>query len=349
MKAGVFLNSSGFEGLSAHTEILASAVCYAEAAERLGYDAVWVAEHHFIEFGVCPSALAMAAFLLGRTRRLRVGTAVTLAPLYHPLQLAEQAALLDQLGEGRFDFGIGRGGYLAEIEAFGVPADRWEREVEATLSVLLSAWTEAEAVSADPLFPFGPVRLSPRPRTTPRPPLFVGSASPDTIDRAAREGLPLLLYWGSDDDSRVKTLDAYAEAAARHGRDPMAVEHVIGVLAHVEDDEDAARERVGRNLTWSFMAGDKPSVSPRTTARHEGDRTELALKLTETSAVGPPALCIERLARTVERTAARRLSIFVEAAGERARVLENIERLAAEVLPALADTVGSVKAAPETP
>ena len=108
---GLFSNMGAFPGLS-HQEILDAAISYAEAAEQLGYHDVWVSEHHFIPFGICPSALTMAGFLLGRTRRLRVGTATTLVHLYHPLQLAEQAALLDQLSGRRFDFGIGRGGYL---------------------------------------------------------------------------------------------------------------------------------------------------------------------------------------------------------------------------------------------
>src|SRR5262249_52270379 len=97
---GLFLNCGAQVGRS-DGEVFELVLEEARLAERLGYHDVWVTEHHFIPFGINPSALTLAAFLLGQTSRLRVGTAVTLAPLYHPLQLAEQAALLDQCSGGR--------------------------------------------------------------------------------------------------------------------------------------------------------------------------------------------------------------------------------------------------------
>lgn len=108
---GLFINTGAQTGRT-HADVFALALAQAELAESLGYHDVWVTEHHFIPFGINANALTLAGFLLGRTNRLRVGTAVTLAPLYHPLQLAEQVAILDQVSGGRLDFGIGRGGYL---------------------------------------------------------------------------------------------------------------------------------------------------------------------------------------------------------------------------------------------
>src|SRR5579864_52702 len=99
-----FLTTAHFQSYGEH-EVLENAVAYARAAEQLGYTGVWITEHHFIPaVGICPSSLTMAAFLLGHTQRLRVGTAVCIVPLYHPVHLAEQVALLDHLGNGRFDF-----------------------------------------------------------------------------------------------------------------------------------------------------------------------------------------------------------------------------------------------------
>jgi alkanesulfonate monooxygenase SsuD/methylene tetrahydromethanopterin reductase-like flavin-dependent oxidoreductase (luciferase family) len=339
---GLFLNTGEFAGLSSHGEILGSAVAYAEAAERLGYHDVWVSEHHFIPFGVCSSALTMAGFLLGRTSRLRAGTAVTLAHLYHPLQLAEQVALLDQLSGGRLDFGIGRGGYLQEIEAFGVNRARHGLEVEATLDVLLSAWTDETVSSANPLFPFEPVALVPRPVTRPHPPLFVASSTAATVERAAREGLPLLLYWAMLDDQRARVLALYREAAERHGRDPDAVEHVIAVVGFVDDDGDAARAIVRDNLTWLFRAGDHPSVSTVAGRHGEVSREERAAIVAGTAAVGTPEQCVERLQTTIAHTGARRLTLLLECGADHARTLEQIERFARRVLP----RVGATPAAP---
>ena len=103
------------------------ATVYARALERIeimdrnAYDAVWLAEHHFSSFSVCPSVHMVGVLAAARTRRLRIGTGVSLAPFYHPLRLAEEVALLDQLSGGRVNWGAGRGFARVEFEAFGVP------------------------------------------------------------------------------------------------------------------------------------------------------------------------------------------------------------------------------------
>src|ERR1700710_1211755 len=105
-----------------------------EIMDRTGYDAVWLAEHHFSAFSVCPSVHMMATMAAARTKRLRIGTAVSLAPFYHPLRLAEEVALLDVLSGGRVNWGAGRGFAHSEFNAFGVPveesADRFREAVE---------------------------------------------------------------------------------------------------------------------------------------------------------------------------------------------------------------------------
>src|SRR6202162_3553514 len=94
-----------------------------EIMDRSGYDAVWLAEHHFSSFSVCPSVHMMATLAGGRTQRLRIATAVSLAPFYHPLRLAEEVALLDVISGGRVNWGAGRGFSRVEFEAFGVPVE----------------------------------------------------------------------------------------------------------------------------------------------------------------------------------------------------------------------------------
>ena len=100
---------------------------YERAIERFqimdetGYDAVWLAEHHFSGYSVCPSVHIMATHAAAKTKRMRIGTAVSLAPFYHPLRLAEEIALVDHLSGGRVNWGAGRGFSRAEFDAFGVP------------------------------------------------------------------------------------------------------------------------------------------------------------------------------------------------------------------------------------
>ena len=102
---------------------------YDMALERIavmdttGYDAVWLAEHHFSGFSVCPSVHVMGTMAAARTKRLRIGTAVSLAPFYNPLRLAEEVALLDVLSGGRVNWGAGRGFERSEFEAFGIAGE----------------------------------------------------------------------------------------------------------------------------------------------------------------------------------------------------------------------------------
>ena len=105
-----------------------------EIMDRGGFDAVWLAEHHFTTFSVCPSVHMLGTLAAARTKRLRIGTAVSLAALYHPLRLAEEVALLDMLSGGRVNWGAGRGFAPTEFNAFGVPmavkacSRSWPRE-----------------------------------------------------------------------------------------------------------------------------------------------------------------------------------------------------------------------------
>jgi len=128
VELGVFLLAGQFPGMT-QAHALGGAVDYALAAERAGLTSAWVAEHHFISYGVCPSALALAANLLGRSHRLEVGTAVCMLANRHPVALAEETALLDHLSGGRFHLGVGRGG----------PGSTWRCSAPA-LTATSTAW-----------------------------------------------------------------------------------------------------------------------------------------------------------------------------------------------------------------
>lgn len=101
MRVGTFVLAAQFPG-QGPGEALHRAIRSTEVAEESGLDSVWLAEHHFVPYGVCPSAVTLAALLLGRTRRIRVGTAVSVLPSQHPVALGEQAALLHLTSGGRF-------------------------------------------------------------------------------------------------------------------------------------------------------------------------------------------------------------------------------------------------------
>ncbi|WP_055588139.1 LLM class flavin-dependent oxidoreductase [Streptacidiphilus griseoplanus] len=168
MRAGAFLLSAQFPG-QRHAEALERTVSAGVAAERAGLDSVWLAEHHFVPYGVCPDAATLAALLLGRTRRIGVGTAVSVLSTAHPVALGEQAALLHLTSGGRFTLGVGRGGPWVDLDVFGSGVDAFESGFPERLDLLLR-WLRGSRVGADgPVFSFPEVAVVPRATEPPVP------------------------------------------------------------------------------------------------------------------------------------------------------------------------------------
>lgn len=174
-------------------QVYARALERIEVMDRGGFDAVWLAEHHFTTFSVCPSVHMMGVLAAARTHRLRIGTAVSLAALYHPLRLAEEVALLDMLSGGRVNWGVGRGFAHAEFNAFGVPpeqsADRFREAVE----IVLKAWADERLSFQGRHFSFENVEVLPKPLQQPHPPVWMAATSEGAIDWAASRGFSILM------------------------------------------------------------------------------------------------------------------------------------------------------------
>ncbi|WP_307813034.1 LLM class flavin-dependent oxidoreductase [Micromonospora coerulea] len=237
VQAHLFL-LAGHRAGGTHAQALADAHRYGLAA---GYAGVWVAEHHFISYGVCPSAITFAAHLLGATRRITVGTAACVLSVRNPVSLVEEAVLLNELSGGRFRLGVARGGPWVDLEVFGSDLDRYTHGFADALEIVLRWLSGAAQVAGNGRFPFRSVQVVPRPR---RPvPTWVAATSPATVDLAARHGLPLLLLGlHADRLEKRSLLDRYAQVAAAHDHDSTQVPHASAHLAHVEDtDADAAR------------------------------------------------------------------------------------------------------------
>jgi alkanesulfonate monooxygenase SsuD/methylene tetrahydromethanopterin reductase-like flavin-dependent oxidoreductase (luciferase family) len=338
MRVGVLLLAARFPGQS-DEEVLAAAVDAAVAAERAGFDDVWVAEHHFMSYGVCPSAVTLAAYLLGRTERVAVGTAVSVLSVQHPVALAEQAALLDQVSGGRFWLGVGRGGPWVDLEVFGTGLDRYESGFAEGLDLLMGALTRERVSAAGPAFAFREVAVVPRPRTYPHPPVVVAATSAATTRLAAARGLPMLLGMHMGDEARRELVAGY-QAAVEHCRRP-AGGHIAAVLAYVADTRAQAQRVLRVELPrWlgPGLAGYVPVDGRPAQARNPEAYAEM---LCQISPVGTAADCVEIMAATVERTGIRHLIVMAEGAGDPVRTRENIARLGAEVLPGLRERVSS--------
>lgn len=331
MNLGLFLLAGQFPGMT-EAEALAGAVDNAVAAEHAGLDSVWFAEHHFISYGVCPSAVALASNVLGRTRRITVGTGVCMLSNRHPVALAEETALLDHVSGGRFTLGVGRGGPWVDLEVFGTGLVRFEDGFAESLDLLLDGLEQGRVVAdRSRFFRFRPVNIVPRPATHPRPPVVVAATAPATAEAAASRGLPLLLGMHADDDERCDLLDRYAKVAAHHGHDPDAVEHSGAAVCHIADSRSEAEAELRAPMVAWIDRGVGGYVSISPARRPPRDPAAYVERLLGIHPIGTPEQCIDRLRASAERTGIRRVLLMVEGTGDPARSLETIRRLGAEV------------------
>lgn len=160
--------------------------------DETGYDAVWLAEHHFSTYSVCPSVHIMGAHVAAQTKNIRIGTGISLASFYHPLRLAEEVALLDQLTQGRVNWGAGRGFDSTEHKAFGVaPEDSYPKFRE-SVEVVLKAWEDGSFSHKGKYFEYEDIEVLPKPYQKDMP-VWIGATSEGSIEWAAQKGLSILL------------------------------------------------------------------------------------------------------------------------------------------------------------
>lgn len=160
-----------------------------DAAERWGLDAMWLAEIHGApERSVLSAPLALASAIAARTKRMKIGTAVQVLPLCHPLRLAEEAATVDQISHGRLIFGVGRSGFPRTYEAYGVPYGESRERFAETLEILKKAWTESPFSYNGQYYHFDNVRVTPKPFQQPWPEIRVAANSADTFPTMAKLG-----------------------------------------------------------------------------------------------------------------------------------------------------------------
>jgi alkanesulfonate monooxygenase SsuD/methylene tetrahydromethanopterin reductase-like flavin-dependent oxidoreductase (luciferase family) len=214
------------------------------AAEALGFDTIWLTEHHFTDDAYLPSLLTMAAAVAVRTTRVTIGTAVLLLPLHHPLRVAEDVAVVDNLSDGRFRLGVGAGYVHAEFEAFGIDRQRRGRLVESGVAVIREAFDRG--------------LVTPKPVQA-RLPIWLGARAEVTARRAGRIGDGVLI---SPDKALIETFQAARAGAGHVGRGE------VGAFAYVYPSQDASASaaslgtgvayRFNRYVDWYGAAGDLP-------------------------------------------------------------------------------------------
>jgi alkanesulfonate monooxygenase SsuD/methylene tetrahydromethanopterin reductase-like flavin-dependent oxidoreductase (luciferase family) len=182
-----FPSGVDFAGRNRYSELLS----LADAADRSGLASVWVAEHHFLPSGLCPAPPVLLAAMGARTRRVRLGSLVSVLPFHSAVEIAEQYALLDQLVGGRLNFGVGSGYIPTEFEGFGVDPDEKRERFDRALDTILAAFRGEEVRVDTPTA--HPVRLNVLPRQQPSPPIWIAAQRREALPFVARKGFSLAL------------------------------------------------------------------------------------------------------------------------------------------------------------
>ena len=209
-----------------------SMVNQAILAEELGYDHIWTAEHHGTH-DYFPSSFPLLAAMTTQTSRIRLGTYIVILPLYHPLQVAEEAATLDALSDGRFDLGMGQGYVVDEYAAYNIPRQQRSTRMEEGLAIIQGLWTQETFSYTGKHFTIGPISLRPRPVQA-RPPLWVAGLTPKSIDRVARYACH---FAGA---GSTATNQLYADSLRRHGHDPADFNTAALRLVYLSDTREQA-------------------------------------------------------------------------------------------------------------
>ena len=187
-------------------------------AERMGFDTVWLAEHHFSpERAVLASPMVIASAIAARTQRIRVGLAVQVLPLTNPLRVAEEAATVDHISKGRFDFGIGRSGLTRYYQGYNVPYEESRPRFLEALNVIMKAWQNENFSHEGDFHSYQDVTVVPRPYQQPHPPVRVAVAGEDTFSLIGKMGHSIFISGNTAKDVLQERLAAYKQSLTASG------------------------------------------------------------------------------------------------------------------------------------
>lgn len=263
MKFGVLQFFSWPERRVSLQTVYARAMQRIDVMEQSGYDAVWLAEHHFTGYSVCPSVHMMGVHVASRTRRLRIGMGVSLAAFYHPLRLAEEVALLDVLSDGRVNWGAGRGFDPTEFEVFGVPVEESAKRFHDGVEIVLAAWRQERLNWDSPYWHFRDVEVLPKPLQQPHPPVWLAAGSPGALRWAGKHGFSVLLGPHATFDENLGHYELYRQTLADAGHAFGERETPMARFVAVAPTDAAAEQIARAGAEWLVGSYMNPTKATR--------------------------------------------------------------------------------------
>jgi alkanesulfonate monooxygenase SsuD/methylene tetrahydromethanopterin reductase-like flavin-dependent oxidoreductase (luciferase family) len=293
--------------------------------EDLGFEAVWLPEHHFEDDGYSPSPLTMLGAVAARTSRIKIGPAVSLAPLYHPVRFAEDCALLDILSNGRLEVHIGVGSRERETAGFGVSFKTRGTRTDEFLQIVNRLWAGEAVDHEGKHFSVKNAKIGPTPLKG-RVPLYIGGFTSKAVQRA--------LAYGDGISGPIEVCEAYLEALRERGRDPSTARlRTFDIYLYVARDTAQAWEELAPHVLYAHNAyskmysEDTPDFDLRPMSYEEFRASGLLRILT-------PEQAIERFEEMRASTPIEHMMIYAPAGLPPARFADYLELFSREVIPA---------------
>jgi alkanesulfonate monooxygenase SsuD/methylene tetrahydromethanopterin reductase-like flavin-dependent oxidoreductase (luciferase family) len=250
MEIGVYFEFPRGNGKSEH-QAFEEEFQHIQLAEKVGFDVAWLAELHFSpERSVISAPLIAAAAIANRTKKIKIGTAVSVLPLNNPVRMAEDMATLDHVTGGRFELGIGRSGATRGYVGYGIPYPESRPRFRECLEVIMKAWTEERFSYHGQFYNYDNVCVIPKPLQKPHPPIRNAASSAGSFPFSGQMGFPIFIGLRGVLDSAKERVDSYKDAwrQAGHTGDPNIC---IRVPTYVADTtEKAHREAEPSAMNW---------------------------------------------------------------------------------------------------
>jgi len=311
--------------------------------EDLGYDSLTVTEHHFQRDGHNSSPLVVLAAVAAVTKRMNIGTNILLAPLYNPVKLAEDIAVLDNISNGRVTVGIAPGYVTEEFAGLMVPYEERVSRFEETVDILLAAWTNEVFSHEGKHFSIPPTHLTPKPVQDPHPPIWYGVSGPRMLRRAAERHLIFTASPRHSIEELEEHLEIYRSTAAAVGYTPPAFPVMKGVF--VAETTEAAEAVAGPAVTHLFreLYGKNSASGARRLTNDKGELVEDENTVSfetfkDRYLIGTPDQVAEKVRELRDRIGMTELIAWSQLPGINGeQVRSSMQLFAREVIPAFAD------------
>ena len=273
MHIGMFMEF-GLRESGSDVEAFGEGFDLVDAAESWGLDSAWLSELHFNpQRAVVASPIVTARAMAARTKRIRIGMAVYVLPLTNPLRVAEEAATLDHICEGRLDFGIGRSGFRRAYNSYNIDYDESQERFDEALEVLREAWKGKPFSFDGKFYKVSDAQVVPQPVQKPTPPMRMAATSPGTFSKVAQEGLPLFVGLRGDGLEALRdNLDVYRGAWKEAGH-PGEGSVFLRVPVYAADTQELALEEPRENITYYFERQARMVAASRASAGEAGSST----------------------------------------------------------------------------